>query len=333
MLLGVNLMIDHAQWWPRDVKLFSLWTTLGWLSLDKKNCHVSPWGDTWQFSIRTFLRVSAFPYPEKLLLQIVVHCSSCTGEIFLLQQVLILFLCSTSPLPRNQMFSISKYFFPVHASNVILHSKIFLLSFLQSFSCFYSLWFFVPPSVTLLPICRRMKCNMNSPSLMVAAVPQKICCKIRGKCCKSGVKWAKVGPAGWKEPLSASALLPCQLLNPLPHTLFNFQLEATPKKSAEEFWNFLSLSHSICPSLRLARIEEKFWRHYFCIHVRLKNCFPQFWKVCVQFQEFEWWALVQSDFQDISHSFDEHARQRDLKDCRKWEKWDSFRTFPCLCLH
>ena len=63
MLLGVNLMIDHAQWWPRDVKLFSLWTTLGWLSLDTKNCHVSPWGDTWQFSIRTFLRVSAQPSP------------------------------------------------------------------------------------------------------------------------------------------------------------------------------------------------------------------------------------------------------------------------------
>ena len=107
---------------------------------------------------------------------------------------------------------------------------------------------------------------------MVAAVPQKIRCKIRGKCCKSGVKWAKVGPAGWKEPLSASALLPCQLLNPLPHTLFNFQLEATPKKSAEEFCQFLSLSHSICPTLRLARIELKFWRHYFCSRV----CFELF---------------------------------------------------------
>ena len=310
MLLGVNLMIDHAQWWPRDVKLFSLWTTLGWLSLDKKNCHVSPWGDTWQFSIRTFLRVSAFPYPEKLLLQIVVHCSSCTGEIFLLQQVLILFLCSTSPLPRNQMFSISKYFFPVHASNVILHSKIFLLSFLQSFSCFYSLWFFVPPSVTLLPICRRMKCNMNSPSLMVAALPQKICCKIRGKCCKSGVKWAKVGPAGWKEPLSASALLPCQLLNPLPHTLFNFQLEATPKKSAEEFCKFLSLL--VIQYVQLSVWQELNWNFgdiIFCRRVCFESFCPTFEEYAFSFREFEWWALVQSDFQDISHSFDEHARE------------------------
>ena len=310
MLLGVNLMIDHAQWWPRDVKLFSLWTTLGWLSLDTKNCHVSPWGDTWQFSIRTFLRVSAFPYPEKLLLQIVVHCSSCTGEIFLLQQVLILFLCSTSPLPRNQMFSISKYFFPVHASNVILHSKIFLLSFLQSFSCFYSLWFFVPSSVTPLPICRRMKCNMNSPSLMVAALPQKICCKIRGKCCKSGVKWAKVGPAGWKEPLSASALLPCQLLNPLPHTLFNFQLEATPKKSAEEFCKFLSLL--VIQYVQLSVWQELNWNFgdmIFFSRVCFEFFCPTFEEYAFSFQEFEWWALVQSDFQDISHSFDEHARE------------------------
>ena len=46
--------------------------------------------------------------------------------------------------------------------------------------------------------------------------PQKISCKIGGKCCKSGVKWAKVGLASWKGPLSASALPPCQLLSPTP---------------------------------------------------------------------------------------------------------------------
>ena len=64
---------------------------------------------TWQFLIRTFLRVSAFPYPEKLLLQIIVHCSSCTGEIFLLQQV----------------FNLSFFYVPVKKKTDVFHLKIF----------------------------------------------------------------------------------------------------------------------------------------------------------------------------------------------------------------
>ena len=140
--------------------------------------------------------------------------------------------------------------------------------------------------------------------------PQKIRCKIRGKCCKSGVKWAKVGPAGWKEPLSASALLPCQLLNPLPHTLFNFQLEATPKKSAEEFCKFLSLL--VIQYVQLSVGQELNWNFgdiILCSRVCFDFFCPTFEDYAFSFQEFEWWALVQSDFQDISHSFDEHARE------------------------
>ena len=217
---------------------------------------------TWQFLIRTFCESQPSPIQRSSYFKLLSIAPpapvkySFSNRCLSFFSVLLLLFQETRCFPSQNIFFLSML--------QTLSCKIFLLSFLQSFSCFYSLWFFVPLSVTLLPICRRMKCNMNSPSLMVAAVPQKIRCKIRGKCCKSGVKWAKVGPAGWKEPLSASALLPCQLLTPsLPHTLFNFQLEATPKKSAEEFCKFLSLSHSICPTLRLARIELKFWRHYF----------------------------------------------------------------------
>ena len=76
---------------------------------------------TWQFLIRTFLRVSAFPYPEKLLLQIIVHCSSCTGEYSFSNRYLT-YPFSMFLLKKKQMFSISKYFFPVHAPNVILQN-------------------------------------------------------------------------------------------------------------------------------------------------------------------------------------------------------------------
>ena len=63
--------------------------------------------------------------------------------------------------------------------------------------------------------------------------------KIRAKCCKSAAKWAKVGLASWKGPLSASALPPCQLLSPQttlqnPLILYStYKLETASKKSAK----------------------------------------------------------------------------------------------------
>ena len=64
------------------------------------------------------------------------------------------------------------------------------------------------------------------------------------------VKWAKVGLASWKAPLSASALLPCQLLSPQaaakpPHTLFNLQIG----NSFKEIGKNLCLTHSNSPSV------------------------------------------------------------------------------------
>ena len=55
------------------------------------------------------------------------------------------------------------------------------------------------------------------------------------------VKWAKVGLASWKGPLSASALPPCQPLSPnpsfplqAPHTLFRLQIGTSFKEVSAE---------------------------------------------------------------------------------------------------
>ena len=112
---------------------------------------------TWQFLIRTFLRVSAFPYPEKLLLQIIVHCSSCTGEIFLLQQVFNLSFFSV-PLPKTDVFHL-KIFFSCPCSKCYPAKFSFFLSsnpFLV-FTVFDSLFLFL----SLLCLCRRMKSGYN----------------------------------------------------------------------------------------------------------------------------------------------------------------------------
>ena len=99
--------------------------------------------------------------------------------------------------------------------------------------------------------------------------PQKISCKIGGKCCKSGVKWAKVGLASWKGPLSASALPPCQLLSqPLlppaakpPHTLFNFQIGINFKEVCRKNCKFCVLDIQIHPqsNQKWMKVGREFW--------------------------------------------------------------------------
>ena len=72
------------------------------------------------------------------------------------------------------------------------------------------------------------------------------------------VKWAKVGLASWKGPLSASALPPCQPLSPnpsfplqAPHTLFRLQIGTSFKEVSAENCKLCGFS--------LIRNEWKSW--------------------------------------------------------------------------
>ena len=112
---------------------------------------------TWQFLIRTFLRVSAFPYPEKLLLQIIVHCSSCTGEYSFSNRYLT-YPFSMFLLKKNRCFP-SQIFFSCPCSKCYPAKFSFFLSsnpFLV-FTVFDSLFLFL----SLLCLCRRMKSGYN----------------------------------------------------------------------------------------------------------------------------------------------------------------------------